>query len=217
MFNKFYPLMKLKTVKLFSLLIDVFNVLIVALMNYLDILLCIPLVWGLYKGFTKGLIIEAATMIAFGLGVWGGINFSNYVAVKISTGFDWHSPYLPVISLAVTFLAIIIIVYFIAKLIQRMVEGMALSAVNKIGGAVFGALKFAMVMSVVIFMIDALEESYPMISFKTKQESLLYKPIGMIAPTLIPALDKEKMQKLIPKPDDVDITVKLKDPSLQNQ
>ena len=30
-------------------------------MNYVDILLCIPLVWGLYKGFTKGLVIEAAT------------------------------------------------------------------------------------------------------------------------------------------------------------
>ena len=170
-------------------------------MNYLDIILCIPLVWGLYKGFTKGLIIEAATMIAFGLGVWGGIHFSNYIALKISITFDWHSAYLPIVSFAVTFLGIVIIVYFIAKMIQRLVEGMALSAVNKIGGAVFGALKFALVMSVVIFMIDAMEESYPMISFKTKEGSLLYKPIGLIAPTLIPALNKEKMKKLIPEPD----------------
>lgn len=170
-------------------------------MNYLDILLCIPLVWGLYKGFTKGLIIEAATMIAFGLGVWGGIHFSNYVAVKISSSFGWHSPYLPIISFAITFLGIIAFVFLVAKMIQKMVEGVALSAVNKIGGAIFGALKFAMVMSVVIFMIDAMEESYPMISFKTKEGSLLYKPVGLIAPTLIPALNKEKMKRLIPEPD----------------
>lgn len=169
-------------------------------MNYLDILLCIPLVWGLYKGFTKGLIIEAATMVAFGLGVWGGIKFSNYVASKIANGFNWHSPYLPIISFATTFLAIIILVYFIAKIVQRLVEGMALSALNKIGGAVFGVLKFAMAISVVIFMIDAVQESYPMISFKTKEESLLYKPIGLVASTLIPALNKEKMGTLIPKP-----------------
>jgi membrane protein required for colicin V production len=168
-------------------------------MNYLDIILCIPLVWGLYKGFTKGLIIEAATMIAFGLGVWGGIHFSNYIAAKISSSFGWHSPYLPIVSFAITFLGIIIIVYFIAKLVQRLVEGMALGPINKIGGAVFGALKFAMVMSVVIFMMDALEESYPIMSFKTKEESLLYKPIGLIAPALIPALNKEKMRMLIPK------------------
>lgn len=179
-------------------------------MNYFDIILCIPLVWGLYKGFTKGLIIEAATMVAFALGVWGGIHLSDFLANKISEWFGWQSKYLPIVSFALTFLLIVILIYFVAKLIQRMVDGMALSAINKIGGAVFGALKFAMVMSVVIFMIDAVEESYPMISFKTKEESLLYKPIGKIAPTLIPALNKSKVAKLIPKPD-VDVKVKLKE------
>lgn len=166
-------------------------------MNYIDIILCIPLVWGLYKGFTKGLIVEAATFIAFGLGVWGGIRFSDLMAGKIKEWFSWDSPYLPVISFAITFLGIVILIYFIAKLIQRMVEGMALSSINKIGGAIFGALKFAMVMSVAIFVIDALEESYPMVSFKTKEESLLYKPVGMIAPTLIPSLNNSKVGELM--------------------
>ena len=144
-------------------------------MNYIDILLCIPLVWGLYKGFTKGLIIEAATLVAFSLGVWGGITFSDFIAQKIKESFDWNSPYLPIISFAITFLAIIAFVFLVAKMIQKMVEGVALSAVNKIGGAAFGTLKFALMMSVVIFMIDAVEESYPMVSFKTKEELSLYQ------------------------------------------
>ena len=179
-------------------------------MNYIDITLCIPLVWGLYKGFTKGLIIEAASMIAFALGIWGGIHFSELLSGKITEWFHWQSKYLQIISFAIMFLIIVILVYFIAKLIQRMIEGMALSAINKIGGAIFGALKFALVMSVIIFMIDAVEESYPIISFKTKEESLLYKPIGKIAPTLIPSLNKSKIAKIIPKPD-VDIKMKLKE------
>jgi len=178
-------------------------------MNYIDILLCIPLVWGLYKGFMKGLIIEAATLVAFSLGVWGGITFSDYIAQKIKDGFGWDSPYLPIVSFALTFLAIIIIVYFIAKMIQKAVDGMALSALNKIGGAVFGALKFALMMSVVIFMIDAVEESYPMISFKTKEESLLYRPVGKIAPTLIPALNKSKVAELLPKAGDAKIEIEV--------
>jgi len=168
-------------------------------MNYIDILLCIPIVWGLYKGFTKGLVIEAATLVAFSLGVWGGIKFSDYVAQKISAWFNWTSPYLPIVSFAFTFLIIIAFVFLVAKMIQKMVEGVALSAVNKIGGAVFGALKFALMMSVVIFMIDAVEESFPMISFKTKEKSLLYRPVGKIAPTLIPALNKSKVAAMMPK------------------
>jgi membrane protein required for colicin V production len=171
------------------------------------------MVWGLYKGFTKGLIVEAATFVAFGLGVWGGIHFSDMIAIKLKENLNWDSPYFPIISFALTFLLIVILIYFIAKLIQRMVEGMALSAINKIGGALFGALKFAMVMSVVIFVIDALEESYPMISFKTKEESLLYKPVGKIAPTLIPSLNKSQVATLLPKTDSVqvDVNVKMKE------
>lgn len=185
-------------------------------MNYIDIILCIPLVWGLYKGFTKGLIIEAATLVAFGLGVWGGIHFSDYIALKIKETFDWQSPYLPVVSFAITFLAIIIVVFLIAKLIQRAVDGMALSAINKIGGAIVGTLKFALIMSVVIFVMDAIEQSYPIISFKSKEESLLYKPVGKIAPTLIPAMKQSKVAELIPKPAlDVDVKVKLKDKEVE--
>lgn len=178
-------------------------------MNYIDILLCIPLVWGLYKGFTKGLIIEAATLVAFSLGVWAGITFSDYIAQKLRDHFGWETPYLPIISFALVFLLIIAFVFLVAKMIQRMVEGVALSAVNKIGGAVFGALKFALMMSVIIFMIDAVEESYPMVSFKTKEESLLYRPVGMIAPTLIPALDKSKVAAMMPKGEDVKVEIEV--------
>ena len=158
-------------------------------MNYIDIILCIPLVWGLYKGFTKGLIIEAASLVAFGLGIWGGIHFSEVVATKIREWFSWESTYLPIFSFALTFLLIIITVYFIAKLIQHMIDGMALGAINKIGGAVFGSLKFALVISVVIFVLNAIEKSYPIVSFEAKKGSLLYGPIGRIAPMLIPTLN----------------------------
>lgn len=168
-------------------------------MNYIDIILCIPLVWGLYKGFTKGLIIEAASLVAFGLGIWGGIHFSDYCAHKISEWFNWTSPYLPIISFALTFLMIVIVVYFIAKVIQKMIEGMALGAINKIGGAIFGSLKFALVMSVVIFVLNAIEKSYPVISIKAKEGSLLYQPIGRIAPFLIPTLNDSKIAELISK------------------
>ena len=171
-------------------------------MNYIDITLCIPLVWGLYKGFTKGLIIEAASLIAFALGVWGGIHFSDFVATKLCHSFNWKSPYLPIVSFAITFLAIVIAVYFVAKLVQRFVEGLALGIFNKIGGAIVGTLKFAMVMSVIIFVLDALEKSYPVISIKAREESLLYKPIGKIAPMLIPSLKESKIGELVVKKND---------------
>ncbi len=165
-------------------------------MNYFDILICIPLVWGIYKGFMKGLIVEAATFIAFGFGVFGALHFSDLLSQKIKEVFNWSSPYLPLVSFAASFLSIVIIIYFIAKLIQRVAEGMALGPINKMGGAIFGALKFALVMSLVIFVMDAIEKSYPVVSFETKQGSLLYKPVGMVAPLLIPGLSTSPLRLL---------------------
>lgn len=180
-------------------------------MNYLDIIICIPLVWGLYKGFTKGLVVEAASLVAFGLGVWGGVHFSNYVAEKIRISLDWQSEYLPIVSFALTFLLIVIIIFLLAKIVQRLVEGMSLSAVNKLGGAVFGALKYAFIMSVVIYIIDAVEKSYPIVSIKAQKSSLLYEPVGKVAPLLIPTLkDTQPIESLLPSPKNVDVDVKIK-------
>jgi membrane protein required for colicin V production len=167
-------------------------------MNYLDIILLIPLLWGLYKGFTKGLIVEAASLIAFGLGVWGAINFSQALANKLKIWVAWETQYLQLIAFAITFLGILIMVFFIAKLVERLAESIALGPLNKAGGAAFGVLKFALMISVLIFVINAIEKSYPFISFKTKEESLLYKPIGKVAPMIIPALDSKKLNHLFP-------------------
>ena len=157
-------------------------------MNYIDIIIIVPLVWGLYKGFSKGLILEAASFIAFGAAVYFAINFSEKVGDKLSDWFNLHAEYLPIIAFVCTFLGVVIIVFTIAKLIHKLAHGMALGGINKIGGAAFGSLKYALVMSVVIFVIDSVEKSYPEINFERKNGSILYEPIGTIAPVLIPGL-----------------------------
>jgi hypothetical protein len=49
-----------------------------------------------------------------------------------------------------------------------------------------------------------------MVSFKTKEESLLYKPVGKIAPLLIPALNKSKVKELLPKADSISVITPVK-------
>ena len=47
-------------------------------MNYFDYLLLLPLVYGLYRGFTKGLIIELASLVALIAGVYGAMYLSSF-------------------------------------------------------------------------------------------------------------------------------------------
>ncbi|MEW6469333.1 MAG: CvpA family protein [Bacteroidota bacterium] len=161
-------------------------------MNWIDIVICIPLVWGLYKGFTKGLVIELATLAAFFLGIWGAIHFSDLVSALLH---DWGltSEYLPVIAFCLVFLGIIIGIYAFGKFVDRTVRAASLGLFNKLGGALFGTLKFAMLLSVLFFVIDAVEKSYPLVPLKAKESSLLYRPVSQIAPYVIPGLKDSKV------------------------
>ena len=159
----------------------------------MDIILCVPLLWGLYKGFTKGFIVELASLVAFGLGIWGAYHFSAYTAAVLKDKLHFNSPYLPIISFSLTTLLIVIAIFLLAKLIQKFAEGMALGPVNKIAGAIFSALKYALLMSVFIFVMDTVEKKIPLVSLKMKEGSLLYKPIGSLAPFIIPKLSELKI------------------------
>jgi membrane protein required for colicin V production len=157
-------------------------------MNFIDIVIAIPLLWAIYKGFTKGLIIELASFIGFWVGIWGSIRFSDYLVPLLREHFQLKSTYLPILAFFLTFLMIILLVYLIAKLIQKAVEGMALGILNKCGGAMFSFFKYALLISVFIYVIDGIQKDYPLLSASQKKESVLYTPIGKIAPLIIPKL-----------------------------
>lgn len=48
-------------------------------MNFLDVIIAVPLVYGAYKGFQKGLLFEVAMIIGLILGVYLGFKFSGLV------------------------------------------------------------------------------------------------------------------------------------------
>jgi len=106
-------------------------------MNYFDIIIIIPLLWGAFKGFKKGLIIEIASLIALFLGIWGGVKFSSVSGKYLSEMFDISEKIMPLISFAITFIVIVIAVYALAKLLQKFIKMIALGTMNKIAGACF--------------------------------------------------------------------------------
>lgn len=181
--------------------------------NYLDILFAVPLLWGLYKGFTRGLIVEAATLAAFFLAVWIAVHFCDWLAGVFHEKFGSTTEYLPLIAFAVLFLGVLVLVFFVAKMAQRTVKAGGLGVVNKIFGGIFGMLKFALILSLFIFIFEAIERSYPMIKTDTKKGSLLYDPVAKVAPAVIPGLKEAEITKYIPAPpDSINIKVKLETP-----
>lgn len=157
-------------------------------MNYLDIIIAIPLLWAIYKGFTKGFIIALASLVALFAGIFCAIRFSQYPGEYIDRWFNPDIKYLPLISFAFTFLLIVGFIYLIAFLIDRIVTATGLGIVNRLAGVVFNGLKMALILSVIINLFNYAGHIKPIIPENHKQESVLYYPVSKIAPAVFPFL-----------------------------
>lgn len=190
-------------------------------MNFIDILIIIPVLWGFWRGFMKGVVMEVATLVAFFLGVWGGMKFSDLIAGYIREWFTSESPYVPLIAFGLVFVAILIAVFALARFIDKSMEKSPLTIFNKLAGGAFGGFKFLLILSVLFFVVDAVEKSVIVIPPDIKDNSLLYRPVASVAPKVIPGLRESDLGKMIPDKDDVevgvDVNVKLKEDSLQEK
>jgi membrane protein required for colicin V production len=157
-------------------------------MNFLDILILIPILYGAYKGFKHGFVIELFTLLAILVGIYVGIHFSDYTANWLKSTFDWDSEYLPVVAFTLTFLGVGAMIYFGGKMIEKMIKVVQLSPLNKILGVLFATLKSLYIVSVFLVLIESYDEKSNFFPEKTKVNSLLYAPVKDVSTKTVPAL-----------------------------
>jgi len=165
-------------------------------MNVLDIILAVPIAWFAYRGFTRGLIIELASLVALILGIWIAIHFSFFAGDFLSSNFDIGPKYLSIVAFIVTFIAVVIAVYIIGKIIEKFIDILALGFLNKLTGLAFGIVKAAFLLSVIILIINSFDNNQSVITPKLRDGSMLYKPIERFAPSIIPRLDVDDVRNI---------------------
>lgn len=160
-------------------------------MNYIDIILGILLLFGLIKGLKNGLFVELASLIGLIAGIYGAIHFSYYAVDFLNEKVDWSENTINLVAFAVTFIIIVIVISLAGKLLTNIANFAMLGIVNKLLGGVFGVLKTAFILSVIIMFITALNDRVTFLDEETKADSLLYQSITPIAPLLLPNILKE--------------------------
>jgi membrane protein required for colicin V production len=163
-------------------------------MNYFDCIILIPLLWGAYKGFRKGFILEIALLFALIVGVYCGFRFSAFAGGWLHTHFQLQTKLVPFLAFLLIFIGVIIGVMLFAKLLESAVNATPVGIANKIAGAVLGLAKWLLVLSVVLYLFNPIDKKYSVLSEETKKDSFLYEPVSAFALFVIPALHEYKQQ-----------------------
>ncbi len=167
-------------------------------MNYIDIILLILLILAAISGFKNGLIAEIVSLAALILGVWGAIEFSYITADVLTDKFNFTSSHLGIISFVVTFVVIVILVHIVGNVVNKMAETLMMGFINKLAGLIFGVLKSALILSIILIVLDFIDEDVKIIPERVKAESRMYEPIRSFAPSILPFInfwDKDKTEE----------------------
>jgi membrane protein required for colicin V production len=179
-------------------------------MNFIDVLIIVPLIYAGYKGFKHGFIIEVFTLLALFVGLYAGIHFSDFIAAFLKKSFGWNSEYLPIISFTLIFLAVGAMVFFAGKTIEQLIRVVNLTPLNKFFGVFFAVLKMLYIVSVVLVIAESYDEKGDFFSDTTKDTSMLYHPVVKISTTTIPGMDESTIflkNALKPESDSTGLTI----------
>lgn len=144
----------------------------------IDIASLVILLLFFIRGYMKGLIVAAFSVIAILLGLLVALKLSQSFAVWLLAHNYIASGWAQVVSYVILFVGVVILVKFIARIIEKAAEGLLLGQVNKLLGGVLYAFLGAVVWSSILW-IGARIHAF---SAETISSSKSYSWLSLIAP-----------------------------------
>ncbi len=164
-------------------------------MHVIDIVLGALILFGLVRGFMKGLFVEVASLVALVAGVYGAIHFSSFAASFLETKTNWAENTINVTAFAITFIIIIVVISLAGKALTKLANFAALGIINKLLGGVFGALKIGLILSILLIVFSKMNSTVTFVNDEKLKDSILYKPVKSLAPMLFPSILKTEENK----------------------
>ena len=160
-------------------------------MNYLDIIIAIILFLFGWQGLRKGLIREVVALLAFGVGIYGAMHFSDFTAAHLQDFMDIKPQYLNTVAFVLTFIVLVVLVNLIGHLITKAVRSLNLGFFDKLGGFLFRALKGVLLCSTIVLVLNNLLW-IGVVKEEVRQQSFLYPYVEKTVPYLYKGFDLVK-------------------------
>lgn len=150
----------------------------------LDLLLAVVIILAVIKGFQRGLIIGVLSLVAVIIGLAAAMKLSIVVADYVGEAVNVSDEWLPVISFALVFIAVVLLIRLGANAIERTVEIVMLGWVNRLGGILLYAAIYIVVFSVLLFYAEQVDLIRP----ETIEKSHTYSFIQPWGPKVIDSI-----------------------------
>ena len=165
-------------------------------MTTIDIIILIALGAGVIVGFMKGFIRQLASILGLIVGLLAAKALYTSLAVKLCPTVTDSMTVAQILAFVIIWIAVPLIFTLVASVLTKALEAVSLGWLNRMLGAGLGALKYLLLVSLVICVIQFIDSDSQLISQTMKEQSLLYYPMESFAGIFFPAA-KEVTQQYI--------------------
>ena len=117
----------------------------------IDVLFIIFLLLAVFRGLRHGFIIAVVSLVAWIIGIAAAVKLSAFVASYGRTHMHLPPRWLPVLAFLLVFLAVVLGLHAIAKLIEKAVDLAMMGWLNKLVGVLLYAFLYITTLSVLLF------------------------------------------------------------------
>lgn len=122
----------------------------------IDIIFAVIIVIACIKGYSRGLIIALFSIIAFIVGLAAALKLSAVVAGYLKDSVSISAKWLPFLSFLLVFIAVVLLVRWGGKLVEKSIQLVLLGWVNRIGGILLYAAMYTIIFSIFLFYAEKL-------------------------------------------------------------
>lgn len=152
----------------------------------IDIVFAIILVFAIYKGYSRGLIVAVFSFVAVTIGMAAALKLTTVAVLYAQQHWQVHTRWLPVLCFISLFVGVVLLVRLGATLMQTLIELAMMGWINKLGGIILYSAIFIIAYSVLLWIANQLYWLSP----ETKMQSVVYPYIEHLGPAVMNGLGK---------------------------
>lgn len=159
-------------------------------MNALDIILGGILVVAFFLGFRKGLVASLIAFLRFFIAGYIAIYYVSDIKPYMHWLGEQNEIVYQIAAFVLCFIAVSLVLWLVAKMLTGFVNFLALGVLNRLMGGAFSTLKYALILSLILFALEVVDKDKAWIAEDQEEDSYLYDPISSIAPSLMPLISE---------------------------
>lgn len=153
-------------------------------MNYIDFIIVLIVLIGALYGLIKGVFRQLGSLGGFVAGVLVSRLFGGSFASLLQQMFDLPAGVSRIAAYSLLFLLVYLICLQLMRLIHHISQQVALGWLDRLAGALFGALKYLVIFSILLNLVHIIDPKVRMLPAREVSTSHLYGYALRIAPAL---------------------------------